>query len=148
LEPDPAVFLLSDQVYEALSLPFIDRALCPQAQDQLVIHVKSATGEGFITPAGTLRRTVLPSYPEGAIEAFRSLKAEFAVHFGSARPNEGLSKPQLEIEYGSSWKVAVGHCDKLRGQEVCYARRSDVSATFAISAHSAHLMLRATRYDP
>jgi hypothetical protein len=145
LAPDSAVFVLSEQVFEVLSQPFIDRALCPEESEQTSISVKSAKGEGVLSQV----RMSFPQYPDGLKEALRSLKAEFAVHLGAAKPNEGLSHPALELVYsaGRQVKVVIGNCDTLRDQSICYARRSDVNATFALSSRVVSVLRSATRHE-
>lgn len=155
LSPDPAIFLLSKSAFGDLSFPLIDRALCPFEGDDLKgAWMVSSTGRdgGFSRASASSNfRTVFPSHASEASGALRSLKAYRVLHLGKALPNEGFTKPRLRITYSSltrpSVEVLIGSCDQRDELQFCYARRSDVDATFALSFRVVNDLLAATRDD-
>ncbi len=148
LSPEPAVFVLPQAAFADLSLPFIDRALCPFTGDDLAaVTVESKFGRGLISG----QKVDFPSRGGEASEAIRSLRAYRVLHVGPARPNEGLGAPRLQIRYraasGKQVTVLVGGCDDRDDPPFCYARRSDVDATFALSSRIVSDLVSATSHD-
>lgn len=147
MTPDPGVFLLAGAAFDDLSLPLIDRALCPTFEpDKLNVSVVTKHGEGVIVPGHLVMGR--PDIP--VRETLSALRAEFAVHLGPARSNEGLAQPRLTLSYRTNdgkVRVTVGACDTLREQRVCYARRDDVDATFALAARTVSDLEAATSHD-
>ena len=136
LRPDPAVFLLSGAAFDDLSLLLIDRALCPSFEPgKLKVSVVTRNGDGVIGPG----RRAFPRPDAPVLETLGALRAEFAVHTGPAKSHEGFARPRLTLSYQTSErdvKVTVGACERLREQMVCYARRDDIDATFALAART------------
>jgi len=141
LSPDPGVFLLSGAAFDDLSLPLIDRALCPPFEPgKLRVSLVTKNGEGVLVPR--------PDAP--VLETLGALRAEFAVHVGPAKAHEGLARPRLTLSYQGrdrTVRVTVGACETLRQQLVCYARRDDIDATFALSARTVSSLEAATSND-
>jgi len=147
LSPDPGVFLLSGGDFAALSVPLIDRELCPTFEpDKLSVSVVTKNGTGAIVPG----HTAFPRPDATVLETLRALRAEFAVHVGKAKSNEGFARPRLTISYRAGERkveVTVGACETLREQRVCYARRDDIDATFALAARTVSDLETATSHD-
>jgi Domain of unknown function (DUF4340) len=147
LSPDPGIFLLSGAAYDDLSLLLIDRALCPTFEPgKLNVSVVTKNGDGVIVPG----HLVFPRPDAPVLETLGALRAEFAVHVGPAKSSEGFAHPRLTLSYRASDRkvqVTVGACDTLREQRVCYARRDDIDATFALAARTVSGLEAATSHD-
>jgi hypothetical protein len=147
LTPDPGVFLLAGSAFEDLSLPLIDRALCPTFEpEKLNVRVVTKNGEGAVVPG----HLAFPRPDVPVRETLSALRAEFAVHVGPAKSTEGFAQPRLTLFYLAGERkvqVTVGACDTLREQRVCYARRDDIDATFALAARTVSDLETATSHD-
>jgi len=147
LSPDPGVFLLSSAAFDDLSIPLIDRALCPPFEPgKLQVSVVTKNGRGSVSSG-----RVAFSRPDArVVEALGALRAEYAVHLGPAKSHEGFARPRLTLSYQgreANVKVTVGACDTLREQWVCYARRDDIDATFALAGRTVADLEAATSND-
>lgn len=140
LSPDPGVFVLARSLVRELERPLVDRSLCrvprgeleridlARGERQLVI---TRRGDGW-EAAGNARAGELG-------ETLSALRADFAVHLGAARPNEGLSKPSLRIRFvdakGTTRHLLVGARATVDDSSIAYARLDGVDATFALSSN-------------
>jgi Domain of unknown function (DUF4340) len=148
LSPDPAVFVLSEAAYQDLVSPHIDRSLCPWAEDELAsVELKTSHGSGAIR-GGVAS---FPSHGSEIAETLKALRAERAAHFGDALPSEGLLAPKTTVTYtrkdGRSVQVSFGSCETMDDGKICYARRSDVNATFAVAGRILSDLNSATIHD-
>jgi len=110
------------------------------------VSVVTKNGTGAIVPG----HTAFPRPDATVLETLRALRAEFAVHVGKAKSNEGFARPRLTISYRAGERkveVTVGACETLREQRVCYARRDDIDATFALAARTVSDLETATSHD-
>ena len=125
LAPDPGVFVLPGSAFADASSLLIDRSLSPFPEAELE-RVELRSGS---------RRAVPVSGP--LLATLATLRAEQALHVGPAKPAERLDTPQLTVSFaakgGKFARLSVGACDTLNDVAVCYARRDDVNATFALS---------------
>jgi hypothetical protein len=123
LSPDPAVFVLSSELYSTLAEPLIDRTLCPFADAELG-RIEARAGAGQ------------PRSVEGPLrEALSALRASGVAHLGPARAGEGFEAPKLEIAFvskgGQRARVLIGRCEP-GDTPRCYARLGNVDATFTL----------------
>jgi hypothetical protein len=141
LSPDPGVFVLARSVVQQLERPLLDRSLCPlpraalarielrQGKRELTLHSRGESWEG--AGVGSARAAELG-------EALASLRAEFTVHLGAPKPNEGFARPSLTLRFfdagGQGRSLVVGARDTLNDAGIAYARLDGVDATFAVSA--------------
>jgi len=144
LTPDPGVFVLARSTYNDLAAPLIDRALCPLAPAELarialktsehalalVRQAEAWSGAGVsLTRAAELGETV------------SALRADFTVHLGAPRPDEGFTKPSLTVSLdgtnGKTYRLLLGARATLDDSDVVYARLDGVDATFALSQRTA-----------
>jgi hypothetical protein len=135
LSPDPAVFVLPAAAFDDLVAPHIDRALCPCAEQELAsVELTTPRGTGVIRGA----TVSLPHHRPELGETLKALRAERALHFGPARPDEGFAGATSKLKYttrdGRVVEVVFGSCETKNDGKICYARRSDVDATFAVAA--------------
>lgn len=124
LATEPGVFVLPGLAYADVSTPLIDRSLAPFAEAELESAKLKRRGEYFAVSGPILT-------------SIASLRAEQTVHLGPALPREQLTPPRIRLvltaKSGKTAELGIGVCDTLNDVSVCYARLSDVDATFAIS---------------
>jgi len=155
-EPDTGVFVLSRALETTLRTYAIDRlvfmvdpsevrSLTARAGDRDVRI--GVTGDSWRSQGGSLH-----PMPDAQIarlrQALSELRAEGVVHLGSAKPEEGFSKPLLRVEVESSLRkgktvFVIGHGDAWRTMSVYYARREGIDATFAIAQSKVRPLLDA-----
>lgn len=125
LEPDPGVFVLPGSAFSDLSAQLLDRSLSPFGEAELERVELRARGRKAVPVSGPL------------LASLTGLRAEQALHIGAPKPGERLSSPQLVVSFtaknGKTAELSIGACDSLDDVSVCYARRGDVDATFALS---------------
>ena len=148
ISPDPAVFVLSDAAFEDLIPPHIDRALCPCAEHEFAsVELVTSHGTGFIR-GGVAS---FPGHASDIAETLRALRAERALHFGAPLPAEGFQTAKITLTYTTKddrkVKVTFGGCETGDDGKICYARRSDVNATFAVAGRIVSDLNLATRND-
>jgi hypothetical protein len=128
---DPGVFVLGAELFATLEEPLIDHGLCPFEEAELA-QLTYHPGVQKPRNAGPQLR-----------EALLALRATRALHLGPALAAEGLSPPQLTIEYGArdgkSRRVTIGNCEP-GDVPRCYARREDVDATFTLEGELARTL--------
>lgn len=148
LSGEPGVMVLSQRSIDTLELVLADRsALVLPATEAIRIELETrdgkrvllARGDGFVDesatplPADSVRRVV---------EVLSAFTAEAALHWGPARPDEGLEPPLLRVRVERrpgagprssplAWRLGAG--DSWRGISVHYARADGVEATFGIA---------------
>jgi hypothetical protein len=140
LAADPGVFVLSSTSVRALQAPLIDRALFPELGSELARLVLTRGAQSLtLERAGEAwRGGTTPARASELVEMLRSLRADFTVHLGPARPNEGLTRPGLSITFvaegGKRDVLHIGARDTIDGAAIAYARLESVNATFALSS--------------
>ncbi len=144
-EHDPAVFVLGRESVEKIEQLFVDRApflVDPESVTRLELESNGervALAErngalGPVTPAD-----LSPALVKGVLDALGSLRADATLHTGAARPEEGFTRPRLEVRIerkpGAGKPVAftLGAADEHQGVSVFFARVKGVDATFAIA---------------
>jgi hypothetical protein len=140
LLPDPAVFVLARSDVEELEQPLIDRSLCPVDEPSLArIELSQGNRRLALTRAGEQWSSdeLEPSRAQTLAETLIALRAEQTLHLGATKPNEGLSRPSLVVGYvdaqGKRRQVSVGAGTTVRSDELAFARRDDVDATFGLA---------------
>jgi hypothetical protein len=144
MSPEPAVFVLPRSEFSDISPPLIDRALCPLSKAELsrlaltrgknkqslVRHGEAWQGDG-----------VSPAHAAELAETLSALRADFTVHLGAPRPDEGLAAPSLTIVFGGAagktYRLLLGARATLDDSDIVYARLDGVDATFALSQRTA-----------
>jgi hypothetical protein len=153
----PGVFILAAEDYHALRQGFVDRTLLPWTDSsysdlrlvraRATAHCERAAQGWAAAPGSVVSPELL-----GWLNARADLRAETVVHWGPPRGHEGLGQPSLRLELTRHGEVpvkpaaqsalgekkeqlvlAVGACDVLEGQSICYARRSDRDAVYALA---------------
>jgi hypothetical protein len=144
VSPDPGVFVLPRSSYLQLAAPLIDRALCPISQGDLArIELKAGARTQVLERSGEAWKGngVSPTRTSELVETLSALRADFTVHLGPARPDEGLAKPSLTISlrdtHGKVYRVLLGARATLDDADIVYARLDGVDATFALSLRTA-----------
>lgn len=140
LLPDPAVFVLARSDVEELEQPLIDRSLCPLDEPSIArIELSQGNRRLALTRAGEQWSSdkLEPARARALAETLLALRAEQTLHLGAPKPNEGLSRPSLGIGYvdaqGKRRQVSVGAGTTVRSDELAFARRDDVDATFGLA---------------
>jgi len=144
ISSEPGVFILPRSAFSDISAPLIDRALCPLSKTELTQialtrdksrlslqrHGEAWQGEG-----------VSPARAAELAEAVSALRADFTVHLGAPRPDEGLAKPSLQISLtasnGKIYRLQLGARSTLNDSDIVFARLDAVDATFALSQRTA-----------
>jgi hypothetical protein len=144
LSPEPAVFVLGTLPLADLETPLIDRALCPFDRAQLArIELKQGARSLTLSRSGNAWQggTLAAAQASELVEALGALRAEQALHVGSARPNEGFDKPRGAITFvdqqGKSSRLTLGAKGTLGEEPIVFARLEGVDATFALLARTA-----------
>jgi hypothetical protein len=140
LGADPAVFVLSSATLKALQEPLIDRALYPELGSDLatLVLTRGARSLTLERAGDAWRGGTTPERASELVETLSSLRADFTVHLGPARPNEGLTRPGFSITFvakdGKRDVLRIGARDTIDGAAIAYARLDSVDATFALSS--------------
>jgi Domain of unknown function (DUF4340) len=144
LTAEPGVFVLPRSVVAELSIPLVDRSLCPFAETELMqLDLRGHTRSFSLKRRGeTWEGTdITPTRARELVEVVTALRAEFAVHLGAARPAEGLAKPSATVSgtsaNGKHYRLSLGARATLNDSAIVYARLDGVDATFALSRRAA-----------
>jgi hypothetical protein len=132
-QDDPAVFVASPALRQALAHPSIDRAR---------VGVDTTHGASVLVFHDGVRHVVATDAgsDDKLAAAVAGLFAESALHAGATVPEEGLDHPMLELvaatrtDAGASLetRIAVGAPTQVDGADAYFARVTGVDATFAV----------------
>jgi Domain of unknown function (DUF4340) len=144
LRDEPFVFVLGRASVEPLFTLLIDRALTP-LEGHTLSEIRFTRGARRLTLSrrgDAWSADGLSSARAGELyELARSLRADFAVHTGPARANEGMATPSLTVAFtatsGERATLRLGSFDTVDGAAIVYARLDSVEATFALAASTA-----------
>ncbi|MCC6215274.1 MAG: DUF4340 domain-containing protein [Polyangiaceae bacterium] len=148
LSGEPGVMALPQRSIDTLELVLADRAalVLPAAEVvRLELETKErkrvlvAKGETFVDESA---EPLSPEAVRRIVEVLSAFTAEAAVHWGPARPDEGLAEPLLRVRVERrpgagvrsapiAWRLGAG--DSWRGITVHYARAEGVDATYAVA---------------
>lgn len=140
LAADAGVFVLARSTVTALQGPFIDRSLFPQLGSELatVVLARGARSVTLVKAGEAWSGTTLPARAGELVETLTALRADFTVHLGATKPNEGLSQPALSVTFvakdGKRDVLRIGARDTIDGAAIAYARLDSVDATFALAS--------------
>lgn len=135
------VFVVSRTVKDQASRPLVDRNslfVDPGAVTKLVVRRGAATAS-FTRPE------------DPPIAALGRLRADEALHFGPARPDEGMGTPSLEVTVDVAGdagpprivRFALGRASLVRDEKMYFARVAGVDATFAVAEERVQPLLDA-----
>jgi hypothetical protein len=161
LEPEPAVFLLSRNVEQALTSWVIDRSVFILDPSEVLSISLAGNGKSASIKGDKGRwQATAGGLSEAAVEkvrdAFVQMRAEGAVHTGAAQDSEGLDKPLLEVVVkrapghearSSDIRIRIGRGDVWRTMNIYYARREGIDATYALAASRVKPVLTAMGLD-
>ena len=141
LSPDAGVFVVARASVVELETPLVDRSLCPVAPAELSrVELQLGKKQLALARRGDAWEANGISATRAAAlgETLSSLRADFALHLGPARPSEGFGKPSLVVRFsdarGGQRRLLVGARDTTAGTPIAYARLDGVDATFALAA--------------
>jgi hypothetical protein len=158
-----AVFVASRALREAATTWLIDRSVF-RADRQAIERVTLSRGASHVSfpgPAASAARPGAPAAEEAGhdmasvvLETIESLRPEFVIHLGPARPTEGFATPALDVRVklaraGAGAKEApdlhfvVGDSALINRERVVYMRRDGVEATYAAAHERVQVLLDA-----
>jgi Domain of unknown function (DUF4340) len=140
VSPDPSVFVLARSAFSDLVAPLIDRALCPLSKAelaQIVLTNGKATQSLSQHDEAWQGDGISPVRAAELAETLSALRADFTVHLGPPRADEGFATPSLTIALGGASgkksRLLLGARASLNDSDIVYARLDGVDATFALS---------------
>lgn len=147
-ENEPGVFELHARVIEQLSTYALDRSVFVLDPSEVrAVRLKSRKREVQLERShGQWKAKADAQLPQHSIDrliqALAHLRAESALHLGSAHPDEGFKDPSVEITFTKQEhdgqlkqvRLVVGRRDVWRNMNVFYARRDGIAATYVMAS--------------